>query len=711
MALLAGTAQPALAHAEFLRANPEPNAVLAAAPAQVEIYFSEAIEQTFSRISVYDVSGAAVDGGDGRVDPVDPTRLTVSLRSLPQGVYTVSWQALSAVDGHVTLGVFAFAVGQAAADSIPATLPEASLAPPHIYTDTVLRWIVFLSIAVLFGGVLFVSLVWDPALRSVGLASASRWDDLTHFALVALFVGNALALLGQAGKLADVDLVWPWHPAVGQMLVETRFGVVWLVRTGLALALAGVVRAGPSRGTTLLRLSLGAGLLTTISLLSHAAADPAPAVSVLVDAIHFAAASAWVGGLVHFALGLTSLGDLSAKDRTGLTSILLPRFSALALSSVAVLIVTGVVAGLARVGSWSALFGTPYGRTLVVKLAIAAPMIALGANNLLRVTPRMRRGASTGGDSTLVQTFRRYVRAEAYLGAGLFLSVAVLTALPPARTLSPEAAVVERARADDLALTLEVSPGRVGVNTFALRLTSGGQPVESAREVSLRFDPLDGRLPPSELALDKLADGEYSAQGANLSLPAAWRVRAAVRRPDRFDAFADFQIDLTPVDRRAAWGRAAQASLLLVAALYLFAQARLVRGRGMFLGCGVLPALALGLAGFSLAARPAPVDTADRISPIPPTSDSVLRGAELYQVHCAACHGVSGRGDGPVGLTLRLPPADLSQHAVPGVHSDGQLFEWISRGYPGSVMPAFEDQLSEQDRWHLVNFIRTLAPP
>jgi hypothetical protein len=49
-------------------------------------------------------------------------------------------------------------------------------------------------------------------------------------------------------------------------------------------------------------------------------------------------------------------------------------------------------------------------------------------------------------------------------------------------------------------------------------------------------------------------------------------------------------------------------------------------------------------------------------------------------------------------------------HAVPGVHPDAQLFEWISDGFPGSRMPAFRASLSDTDRWHLVNFIRTLAP-
>jgi hypothetical protein len=55
----------------------------------------------------------------------------------------------------------------------------------------------------------------------------------------------------------------------------------------------------------------------------------------------------------------------------------------------------------------------------------------------------------------------------------------------------------------------------------------------------------------------------------------------------------------------------------------------------------------------------------------------------------------------------RLGP---EQHAIPGIHTDAQLFEWITNGFPGSQMPAFRATLSDTDRWHLVNFIRTLAP-
>src|SRR5512137_1004293 len=101
----------ALAHALLVRSIPDANATLDRAPAQVELFFSEAVDPAFSTIKVLDSNGQPVDNGDHQVDPADPTHLTVSLRSLPDGIYTVSWKALSATDGHVTLGSFPFAAG------------------------------------------------------------------------------------------------------------------------------------------------------------------------------------------------------------------------------------------------------------------------------------------------------------------------------------------------------------------------------------------------------------------------------------------------------------------------------------------------------------------------------------------------------------------------------------------------------------------------
>ena len=116
----------------------------------------------------------------------------------------------------------------------------------------------------------------------------------------------------------------------------------------------------------------------------------------------------------------------------------------------------------------------------------------------------------------------------------------------------------------------------------------------------------------------------------------------------------------------------------------------------------------VGLGVFSLSSPiPAGIDQAN---PIPPNAESIAAGQALFMAKCAPCHGETGLGDGPIGAALNPRPADLRQHAIPGIHTDAQLFEWITNGFPGSQMPAFRATLSDTDRWNLVNFIRTLAP-
>lgn len=95
------------------------------------------------------------------------------------------------------------------------------------------------------------------------------------------------------------------------------------------------------------------------------------------------------------------------------------------------------------------------------------------------------------------------------------------------------------------------------------------------------------------------------------------------------------------------------------------------------------------------------------ISPVAYTTESIARGARLYAEHCAACHGAAGRGDGPAAAGLKVPPADLTAAHVLD-HSEGDIFWWLSAGIAESGMPGFADQLSEQERWDLVNWVRTL---
>ncbi|HEV2546300.1 MAG TPA: cytochrome c [Stellaceae bacterium] len=80
----------------------------------------------------------------------------------------------------------------------------------------------------------------------------------------------------------------------------------------------------------------------------------------------------------------------------------------------------------------------------------------------------------------------------------------------------------------------------------------------------------------------------------------------------------------------------------------------------------------------------------------------------MYAEHCAPCHGVSGRGDGPLAAGTPVRPADLTAAHI-FEHSDGDLFWWISNGVSAGGMPGFAPQLDERERWDVINFIHARA--
>ncbi len=273
---------PVFAHALLARSVPEANATLDRVPAQIELFFTETLEPSFSTITVLDSGGAQVDNGDSKLDPADTTHLTVSLRSLPDGVYTVAWKALSAVDGHVTTGSFPFAVGNVDAAALQ-TAAQASRQIKLSVGEVVSKWLMYLSALALTGGTLFVLAVWQPAYRAVQAEAEGfaiervPWRRLATSALLGLAVASIFGLLLQAGQASGVEIAAPWDPATGRILFETRFGAWWIARFALTLALAGLLPRAATRRARWIAVGVALLLLLTISLGSHAAAEPRPA--------------------------------------------------------------------------------------------------------------------------------------------------------------------------------------------------------------------------------------------------------------------------------------------------------------------------------------------------------------------------------------------------------------------------------------------------
>ncbi len=104
---------------------------------------------------------------------------------------------------------------------------------------------------------------------------------------------------------------------------------------------------------------------------------------------------------------------------------------------------------------------------------------------------------------------------------------------------------------------------------------------------------------------------------------------------------------------------------------------------------------------------PVPAAAKARKNPVAATAESLATGAKLFQRNCAVCHGETGDGKGPWQDILTTQPSDFTDAHMMAEHTDGELFWKISTGR--EQMPAFEKKSSEQKRWQLVNYMRTLA--
>lgn len=102
----------------------------------------------------------------------------------------------------------------------------------------------------------------------------------------------------------------------------------------------------------------------------------------------------------------------------------------------------------------------------------------------------------------------------------------------------------------------------------------------------------------------------------------------------------------------------------------------------------------------------APEEAKQLQNPVKSDGGTVPRGQKLFQRYCVPCHGLEGAADGKLAQRLGYKPANLTLEQM-GRLPDGEIFWKISKGR--KPMPAFEQQLSQRERWDLVSYVRTLV--
>jgi copper transport protein len=478
----------------------EPNSILqrGSVPSQLVISFSERPDPQISYTHVTNSQNERIDNDDFTISGSNPRQAAVTLDTSKleeDGVYTVSWRALSLDDGHIAQGSYVFGVGNVIPDNIGGNQQQQTQTETVTYVtstaDALLRWPLIVSQAAIVGGVMaYFVLQRDRG----GLSSLSKHRnrfslDLNLFAkkrfvLILIAAALAIAISGTAlvflqARNLDTDddsgnTSDQYLSTVQTLIFGSSAGVVWSIRIATSAIIASlallyfvlakradVERKSSSTTTTfsfssailLGILVAGAASIFSNSMLSHnSAATFLPSVAVFADWLHFMAVSAWVGGLFYFSAVLLfaiKSNERKAWESTAYhLSIILPRFSLIATVSLGIIGITGLYMAWIHLHTLDSLFSTQYGNNLIIKLSAALPMILLGAYHQVKLHKRIVLLASIGGSkkagsitsppdtvsnttNNAVSKFGRTVKIESLIGVGVLFAASLLTITSP----------------------------------------------------------------------------------------------------------------------------------------------------------------------------------------------------------------------------------------------------------------------------------------
>ncbi|MGY4390937.1 copper resistance CopC/CopD family protein [Streptomyces sp. TE12347] len=405
LAALFTAAAPATAHAALTASDPTDGAVVATAPAQVTLSFSEQVAMGDDSIRVLDPQGKRVDTGELRdMCSGNTVRYGTALHTgLPNGTYTVAWQAVSA-DSHPISGAFTFSIGAPSATDVSLPTAQAGGGPVGIAYG-IARYAAYAGFTVLVGGAAFILLCWrrGAAERPLQKLVVRAWVTLTAATLAMLVLRTPYTGSGSFSDVFDLDGL--------RAVLETKTGaslVSRLLLLGAAALFVAVLfgvyarrvaglgpdEAGRSDGADgsdesdpadeaegpddtsdlTFGLAIGGavvagGIAATWALSEHASTGIQPGIAMPADILHLMAVAMWLGGLAAL---LVALHKVPGIERAAVR-----RFSRVAFVSVLVLAVTGVYQSWRQLGSWSALTGTEYGQLLLLKVGLVAVLLGI----------------------------------------------------------------------------------------------------------------------------------------------------------------------------------------------------------------------------------------------------------------------------------------------------------------------------------------------
>jgi len=536
----------AYAHPLIENSNPRASTNVSAGLTQITIGFSEAVDVDFSYIKVFDSNGNQIDNKDTQyLNPEDESVLALTTPPLQDGVYTVSIQVLSKVDGHLVPYAFVFGVGDV---ELPPP-PQITIEQQIYFPEAGARFPGLVGQVIVLGAAISSLLIWRGVKKPWIKENAEfqrffhgKFSTITGIGLFAVFASNILMLIIQTIRLKTS----------ASDVLETSFGTIWIIRMGLTVVLLAVWfllenRTAGVAKKQLLVLGLSLALIGTTTAIGHGAASEQLS-AIIIDYAHNLIASVWIGGVIFFGyILLPALAKLDDSKKELASLLVIPRFSSVILMSLGIVIITGPTLLWLLEDDVTLLSQSYYGWMIIGKIIIGTAMVALGGYNQFKI----QRPAEKSPGLPVYQKLKRSVRTEAILGIALIGVVALLTnsSLPTSQGEETGSQIPDGfstyAFSENLRFTVDITPLKSGTNTIFISMQdSSGATPEDITEVKAKVSNPQKNISPIEIPLEK-TDNVYKGE-MTFGFSGSWNVEIDAHRSNNPNESVSFSVLVKP---------------------------------------------------------------------------------------------------------------------------------------------------------------------
>ena len=541
----------ASAHPFLLDSEPGQGQNAPAGTTQIITNYSEAVEIGFSELRVYDANGNQIDNKDTAYNGGE-TSLVVTTQPLEDGVYTITSKVLSKVDGHLVQAAIVFGVGDVKIDS--ALLEGQESSETTFIPESIARFPGLVGQTIVLGGIIVSITIWSSqqtrfrdVFNDINEQFKIKFSKIIGYGIIATFASNFIMLGVQTWRLEASPLD----------VIGTTFGTTWLIRMTITIIIIVLWFLMEKKNKISIKeqiplLVASLILIATTTMMGHGAATELEAPWIL-DYAHNLLSSIWIGGVIFFAfvaLPTITKTDNSTKEKIVLS--LIPRFSGLFIIAIGILIITGPTLLWFLDDNVTSLTDSTYGKLILIKIGIAATMIALGGFNQIKFL----RNTHDFEKLNISKRISKPLKFEAGLGIALLAVVALLvnSSLPAGEIQSADAlqgtfGYESTLFSENAKFDVKVLPAGIGSNTISVIVSSyDNKPLDDISGMKIKVSNPQKNISPIETEItENIQDSitKYSGD-ATFGFAGNWQIELEAQRANNSNENAIFNLQIKP---------------------------------------------------------------------------------------------------------------------------------------------------------------------